>query len=377
MLGVVFLCMSCSGNRSLTIGELNEDAIFKDPHQQIKFELEPRHQARVVFSGHSLTHPAVYGIRPIASSKKSDLKSVYQSIPGSPIRVRTRGHNIKDKNDWSGYGLGLAKGRNLLNEFKNPTILKKGEFYDTLIVTERNDILSTIQWENTSSLLRHFHDRFTESSHNGKTYLYQSWLAIDKSDPDTWIRYEKEELMVWECLTSKANLTLKSDGLPPNIRTLPAGWALAQLVEKAIGGEIPGIEGSQKEILDQIFGDNVHLKPIGKLFIGAITYAEIFGRSPENASIPGEVSKETGKALFEISREIVTSYHTYRTNVIHDMSVCRAHIENKICEPYWTKLLNKPEHLDECRSYFGGETSGNPFRWPDSALKVWPAPRQQ
>jgi len=339
-------------------------------------QIQSRNQARVIFSGHSLTTDAVPTIRAIASEKGNDLIDVYQVIPGSPMRNRTRGMSPTNDNSWDGYREGTPNGLNLVSEFRSPTQLPSGERYDTLVVTERHDILGTIKWESTTSLLRHFHDRLRESSASGRTYFYNSWLSIDKSNPAPWIAYELDSLMTWECVSSKVNDTLEVEGLSPNVRTLGVGWALARMVQSALNLEIPGLTGnSQQDILNQIFSDNVHLAAIGQLYVGAFSYSEIFGQPPSGFTIPDDVSQETGEALLEMAWRLTQEYKARGNSHSHDMGACRDHISNNICEPYWTYFFGRDDRVSSCRSFFGNERAGNPFTDDMSNWKVWPIPQ--
>jgi hypothetical protein len=338
-------------------------------------EIQSQNQVRVIFSGHSLTSAAVPTVRAIASEKGNDLIDIYQDIPGSPIRMRTRGSNPTNDNVWDGYRNGTPNGLNLVSEFRSPTQLPSGERYDTLVITERHDILGTVQWESTTSLLRHFHDRLLESSAGGRTYFYNSWLSIDKSNPAPWIAYELDSLMTWECVSSKVNDTLEVDGLSPNVRTLGVGWALARMVQSALNMEIPGLTGnSQQDILNQIFSDNVHLAAIGQLYVGAFSYSEIFGQPPSGFAIPGDVSQETGEALLAMAWSLTQEYRARGNSHSHDMAACRDHISNNICEPFWTYFFGRDDQVSSCRSFFGNEGADNPFTNDMSNWKTWPTP---
>ncbi len=300
---------------------------------------------------------------------------LYQTIPGSPIRVRTSGEEQPDISpDWEGYSSGTPSNINLVDEFRSPTLLPNGETYDSLVITERHDILGTIEWENTTSLLRHFHDRLSEGSANGRTYFYNSWLGIDYSDPQTWIEYEKASLMTWECVASKVNLTLADEGLPANITTIATGWAFAHLVEAVLNGEVPGVSGTPSQMLDTIFSDDVHPTELGDLFVGAFTFGEIFGQTPEGSSIPEGINLATGEYLLELAWSLVQQYHNRDDGGSHSMAACRTHIVDYICEDFHTYFSDNAQHVPGCLNYYGSNTNSNPFRWPDPNLDHWPIP---
>jgi hypothetical protein len=333
-----------------------------------------RDQANVVFSGHSLTDAAVPFIRQIASSQNDDLNDVYQTIPGSPIRVRTRGGSPTDINSWDGYSDGVTNGANLITEVRMPSALPQGELYDTLVITERHDLPSTIQWEGTISLLHHFHKLLANTNPQAKTYLYHSWLDINKSDPNPWLSYESQMRVAWECTASKVNLTLESENLPQNVETIAAGWALTEFVRAALNGNIPGLTGSQSEILDQIFSDNVHLTDIGGFFVGAYSYNQIFGKQISSAAIPSGISNDTGSAIIQLAWNVYSTYRSSSNQGEHEMSSCRQHMVDNVCGPFWGDFRNDPGGIPSCTNFFGQNGNGNPFTWPDPNLEIWPDP---
>ncbi len=334
--------------------------------------MTPVNRARVVFSGHSLTDASVPTVRRLAMEHGMDFESIYQSVPGSPISFRTLGNRDMPPN-WEGYTFGTPGGLDLVQEFRNPTQLTPGDRYDTVIITDRHDLLGVVQWESTVPLLRHYHDRLRESTPDGKTYLYHSWLDIDKGEPQTWIDYEKNALVAWECVATKANLTLAEDGLPQHIKTVATGWALAHMVEEALAGNIPNLTGTPQEILDQIFSDNVHMAPSGQLFVGAFTHASVFGHDPSQTSIPAGIDPVMGRALLELARDLARDYHARPEQGVQQMSTCRTHIPATMCTPFWTYFSDRPEQVSACETYFGSESS-SPFRWPHADRRIWPDP---
>lgn len=331
-----------------------------------------RDKARVIFSGHSLTDPAVPVVQAIARSQNKDLISIYQSIPGSPIRVRTRGMHPSDSNPWEGYTKGVRGGINLIDELRNPSKLAPGERYDLLVITERHNILNAMEWESTISLLRHFHELLVANNPSAATYFYQSWLDINKSEPSIWIEYEKEALVAWECIANKINQSLQDKS---KIRMIPTGWALAHLVEAALAGNIAGLNGSPKTILDSIFKDNVHTMPLGDLFVGAFTYSIIFGQSPEGTRPVKGVNGKSMKAILKMAWDLAQRYHQGPSPRPHTMAYCRAHVVTEICPPYWEHFFKRPSHVQACQNFYQEDGGKNPFQSSTDHLRLWPAPK--
>ena len=363
---------------------------------------EYRNAGNIVFSGHSLTDASVPTVARIASEKSIDLNYLYQTVPGSTIRYRTAGSIAPDNNtDWSGFSLGTPGSINVANELRNPTQLPNNETYDSLVITERHDILGTVEWENTASLLRQYHTLLRAGNPNARTYLYNSWLGVNSStyrstlisrhgepawesptnwtdipssDLETWINYEKNALITWECISSKLNLVLEDSDLPTNVSTIAAGWALAHMVEAALANEIPGISGATHEKLSVIFSDNVHLTSTGDLFVGAFTFGEIFGQTAEGTNIPSDVNTATGEYLLELAWSLVQQYHNRENNGIHTMESCREHISTNTCPPFWSYFSGRDDLVPNCQSYFGNASGSNPFKWPDANMVTWPLP---
>lgn len=264
----------------------------------------------------------------------------------------------------------------MVSEIRSPMQLPKGEKYDVLLITERHDLLNTLAWEKTSSLLRHYHDVMLSGNPKAKTYFYHSWLDVNKSDPQPWIAYEKSMLKTWECVSSKVNLGLEADGLPQSVQTIGAGWALANMVERAINGDVPGLDGGPRLVADLVFRDNVHLTDLGEFFIGAFTYAQLFDKNPKNTFIGTVLPNDTGKALLAMAWELHQEYKIMKNQGVQNMAACRTHIAKNVCGPLWTEIKNDPSKVASCKSMFGDENhKKNPFRWPDPNRMVWPSPK--
>jgi hypothetical protein len=337
-----------------------------------------RTRARVFFSGHSLLDsPMPEFVGEIAASLGTDLKFNYQIVIGSPIRIRTKGDNV-DAPGWPGYSGGKNRGdtsgMNVITELKTPRTLGAGERYDTLLLTERHDILDTIVWEDTVGFARHYHDRLIDGNPQGTTLLYQTWLDVDKSAPANWIDHEKKSLIAWECVASKVNLTLAAANRADRMITIPGGAALVDLVERVIANQVRGFAGATPAKLNLIFADNVHLTPLGAYYMAAVHYSAIFRRSPVGAKLPPGVAAETGADLQRIAWDYVRAYYAGPKRWERSMEECRSMIAQTVCASYRT-LLKEPQKIAECSSTFSSATNaGNPFRWPDPQLKVWPAP---
>jgi hypothetical protein len=338
-----------------------------------------RDMARVFISGHSLTdNPLPEFVMLIADSLGDDFNYNQQIGLGSPIRVRTLGDSW-DNLDWPGY----KKGKNrdgvdmdVIAELKSPATLGPGELYDTLVITERHDILDVIRWEDTAGLLRHYHDRLIDGNAAGQTLFYHSWLDVDKNAPQQWIDHEKKALYAWECAASKVNHTLEAEGRADRLMTLPTGAALVHLVEKVLADEVAGIAGPVPQKLDQLFSDNVHLTQLGVYYVALVTYTAVFRGSPIGAAAPDGVDAQTAADMQQLAWDFVRGYYTTPDVGVHTMEECRDFISQQVCESFWT-LLDDPGKISNCQTHFADENANNgsnPFKWPDPGLMPWPDP---
>ncbi|MFY0524045.1 hypothetical protein ACN28I_13035 [Archangium gephyra] len=335
----------------------------------------PHARARIFFSGHSLLdNPMPDYVDSIARSLGKDILWNQQNSIGSPLRVRTWGNT-----GWEGYRQGKNRegyGMNVVQELLSPRTLGPGDQYDTLLITERHDILGTIEWENTIGYLRHYHDRLIAGNPEGITYFYHTWLDIDKANPARWINYEKNALAAWECVSSKVNLTLQDAGRGDRVVTLPGGAALVDLVERVLANQVPGISGTTEQKLNMIFSDNVHLTALGAYYLAAVHHASVFRDSPAGAAGPPEANAETVRALQTIAWNFVSAYYAQPGAGTRTMADCRTRISQDVCPGFWT-ILGQPRNTAGCQNYFSNANpgpGGNPFVWPDPNWQPLPSP---
>lgn len=363
--------MLCLLGLNSLAGELPDLIFFSDFETPFK---------RVFISGHSLTdNPYANYLQTIAEEKGVDYNWNQQIGIGSPIRVRTSGMSLPDpdpnNNDWAGYSSGKNRDTfdmNVIDELANPQTLGVNEVYDTLIITERHDIIGTIIYEYTTSLLRHYHNRLLAGKPDGQTYLYHSWWYMDFNDIQEWLDHETLVVKSWECVAEKVNLTLADDGLPRAVHNLPAGLALVKLVEEILDDQVPGFTGTDAEKMDQLFDDNVHLNTEGAFFLSAVSYASLLNSSPEGIAIPAAINPATGQALLAIAWDVVTTYQSNFT--APTMNECRVAHETEICSSFWN-IHDEPERIPFCQSWANNSSFAyNPFNWPDPDLIVWPDP---
>ena len=326
-------------------------------------------------TGHSLTdNPFADHLGAISDSLGIQGSWNQQIGIGSPVRVRTSGNQLPP-NNWQGYSSGKNRDTfdmDVIAELASPATIGTENLYESLLITERHDILDVIRWEYSNSLIRHYHNRLLDGNAAGETYLYQSWLDIDPADPADWMGYEAEIKTAWECVAAKINLTLQADGLPPAVNVVPAGWALADLLQRILDDEVPGFSGTDQQKIDDLFNDNVHLNEAGVYFVAAFSFAILEKRSPEGGFIPASIPAATGTALQQIAWLNAQRYlQEFRPL---DMGTCRTTMVNQLCARYFN-FTDRPDQVASCQDWMNNTGfSTNPFNWPDPNLVVWPDP---
>lgn len=335
----------------------------------------PRSAANLFLSGHSLTdNPLPDNLEEIAKSLSGSLKWNQQNVIGSPLRIRTRGNS---DSGWTGYSQGKNRegsNMNVLNELRNPQTVG-GARYDTLLITERHDMLGAIFYEDTIRYLRHYHERFIEGNAQGLSYFYESWLGVpDKSRPESWISYERAALPVWECVVTRINRSLEAEGRSDRITTLPAGAALAELVDRAVAGGVDGISGgSAQDVVNRLFRDDVHLTNVGVYYMALVSYAAVYRKSPVGAWNPSEVSAAQAASLQRVAWDYVANYYAQSTP--RTLTQCQELMRSSGCSAYWT-FREQTGNISACVGSFGKQERENPF-WFDAAsdASYWfPAP---
>lgn len=222
----------------------------------------PREDAQVFFSGHSLINlntPRLF--EQFAGAAGLDVG--YQSHIGN-------GSTMGIRLECTGGGQ-QADGSPV--SFLTEDELRRASHYDTLVVTERHDIIMSIAGERATSMAKIFYDRFLEGNASGRPFLYESWFNIDTGSPQGFRDRVARERVAWDCLAARVNAA-RSNG-QPEMRVLPAATALNALVGEVLAGNVPGMDS-----LTDVFDDNVHLTPEGNYFIGLFLYAVLLERSP-------------------------------------------------------------------------------------------------
>lgn len=261
---------------------------------------------RLFISGHSLTDQPMPGyLARIAESQGTPLDWNRQYMVGSAIKHRTRGRG--NETGWAGYRMGdnrEGSGMDVVAELRHQP-------YDLLLITEQHGLIDSLVWHDTLRHLRHYHDRFIDGNARGRTWFYEPWLGIPgKREVQRWIAYERAASPRWQCIVTRLNQSLAAEGRGDRLASLPAGWALAELIDRATnGGGLEGITAaSVAETVDRLFQDSVHLRPLGAYYIALVSYAAMFERSPVGAWAPEDVSPAAAASLQRVAGEAIARH---------------------------------------------------------------------
>jgi hypothetical protein len=324
---------------------------------------------RFFLSGHSLTDdPLAEHITAIVRSRGGEMTWNQQIVIGSPIRVRTKGDS-KLPGDWNGYGLGKNKngtsGLFILKELKKGT----GLTYDTLIIAEGHKSVAGLIWNDTVRYLRHFHERMIEHNPATRTFLFEPWESIrDKANPAPWIALERNGSKVWGCVAERVNVSLRHEGRPDRIATIPAGAGLAALVESMAAGAVPELTAPPgKRQIDGLIQDDVHLSLKGVYFLALLSAATLSDRTVEGAWKPRGIDDAAALAL----QRFAWRFHVQRRDaaLTSDLASCRAFMANQFCDAWNTYVPDQwASAQSNCKAYFAratsaldGEHAQNPF----------------
>jgi len=215
----------------------------------------------VFFSGHSLINinsPSYF--EQLSERDGRPARYQLQMGIGSPLSVRLACPRSGQE----------AEGNPI--SFDALTELRRPGAYDTLVLTERHDIVTTILYESTTSMTRRYRDAIREGNPAARTFLFESWFTIQASNPAAFRARQERELVLWQCVASKVN---ESRGELPPMLVVPAGQAVSELVGDVLAGRAVGFSA-----LTDVFLDDVHLTPEANYLIALIHYGVVHQRSP-------------------------------------------------------------------------------------------------
>lgn len=323
----------------------------------------------------------------IAQSLSQPLWFNQQIVVGSSIQARTQG--LPGSELWSGYKDGdnrEGRGLDVLTELRAPQTVPGGA-YDTLLITELHGLAGALVWNDTIPALLHFHGQLMAANPSAQTYLFEPWSDIrDTSQPADWIAYEHAASPMWRCVATRVNASLAARGRSDRIHTIPAGAALARLIERATSAQgLPGVtQASVAATVESLFSDRVHLTPLGSYYTALLNYGAIYQRSPVGAWAPEGVTATQARSLQEVAWEVISADLAQTTTL--SLPACQVQYREQFCDVFWAQWSQREtgwvaawrshRHLKLCRQRFSQSDASNPLYFdPNNDTSTWwPAP---
>jgi hypothetical protein len=266
-------------------------------------------------TGHSLTDALDGYVADLADAAGFDQDWQRQYIIGSPLRVRTSGGAAPGE-PWAGYLDGANRSGSdldLIAHFRNVTATGgkvTAAPYTHVIIAERHDIYSTLSWEWTIPLARHYYELVREGSPSAVGYLYATWLEYANATLPEWIQHLRDAQSATAAIASRINLSLAYESRSDRVQCIPSSLALANALAASTGGNtLAGITaGSDAATVDVLFSDEVHPTAVGWYLLGLVTYGTLYRRDPRGLAYPVTVTEEQAESLQAIAWETLADY---------------------------------------------------------------------
>ncbi|MGF1469590.1 MAG: hypothetical protein ACFCGT_26000 [Sandaracinaceae bacterium] len=175
--------------------------------------------------------------------------------------------------------------------------------WDTVVMTEAIDLRDQLAGSDTIRWAGHFYQAAVRANPDVRVYLYETWHFRDR-DYD-WRQRLTDDRRLWESIIDGVNR--RHEG--PDMMLVPAGTALAVLVDRIAAGQVPGVSSDEA-----LFHDSAHTTDLGDYFVACVMFATLYRQSPvggrrHTASREGvpyaRVPEETARAFQEIAWEVV------------------------------------------------------------------------
>jgi hypothetical protein len=319
--------------------------------------------------GHSLLdQPLNSYMEMIANYNGQNYDWQRQYIIGSTIDYRTQFDN-----NWAGYSLGDNRGGNnlnLINHFRNPIAevgKRTNQPYTHLIIGEGHGLSLTASGLRTIPLIRHFYELIREGSPNCIGYVFPTWLDYDVNRIQQWIHYLRHTDLSHAAVVRRINASLEYESRSDRLINLPICKALAELLDRAIYSNVPGItQGTIQDTLNVIFSDTVHVTSLGMYFVSCVVYASIYRRDPRGAVYPSIATAQQAEQLQNIAWDVVLDTYgeyPYLGDQLTDGYAQQVMVDHvSIMAPFANGVVN----VSQLESFFAGTQSDMWFSPPQS-----------
>ncbi|HEY8430318.1 MAG TPA: hypothetical protein VIL20_18180, partial [Sandaracinaceae bacterium] len=204
-----------------------------------------REAASVFFVGHSLVNfdmPAMLADLAVAAGREYEYGA--QVGIGAPLWWNWEHPDTADGDD--AY-LELPTGR-----------------YDVLVLTELIPIREHFTYSNTVEYAARFAELALDARPSTQVYVYETWY--DHEDP-AFLENIANDRTIWERIADELDARVGG----PEVLLVPAGTAMARLVERMEAGEVGELTSRS-----QLFVDAIHLNDVGNYFVALVHFATIY-----------------------------------------------------------------------------------------------------
>lgn len=301
---------------------------------------------------------------------------------GSSIKARSRGSGAEGSTSFPGYSDAAALNRDyqaidVLDELTFGRTIGSAR-YNTLVITERHDMVNALTDQDTVKYLRHYHDQFIRANASGQTYFYSPWLSHKDDKAREWIAYERAIYLGWDCVSVRINHSLSTVGRADRIKMIPASLALADLVERALDGNVTGISGGTTvQVLQRLFSDDVHLTELGSYYVAMVTLAAVYNRSPAGAAHPSGVTGQQAASLQTAAWNFVSNH--MQSAPVRTLSQCQSSVP-ELCATFWNFdwiYANRPDLVPSCEARLRTQNTSNPFFYSSATDVAYWLPNPQ
>jgi hypothetical protein len=155
--------------------------------------------------------------------------------------------------------------------------------HDVMVITEAIPLQNHLTWSETHRYSRQFLEYALEHRQGEplRFYLFETWHCIhsgttgcewDNGDSLLWHPRLVADFPLWTGIVNH----LRQSHPDQEIWMVPGGQAFHMLEEEIQAGRVPGISSYQ-----DLFSDDIHLRPAGNYFMACLMYSCIYRSSPE------------------------------------------------------------------------------------------------
>ncbi|TMM49320.1 hypothetical protein [Sulfitobacter sabulilitoris] len=161
---------------------------------------------------------------------------------------------------------------------------------DALILTEAIPLRNHTTWSESAAYAKRWADLARGTNPKARIYLLETWHSLS-SGTGVEVEYDDGDDKAWR---DRLDLALPDwQGIAqavPGMRIIPAGQAMARLLDLIAAGDVAGLDR-----IEDVFSDDIHPNAIGHYFVAMVEYAVLSGQSP--LGLPHALSDRWGRSF--------------------------------------------------------------------------------